>query len=204
MASFLALSGSYSPLWLPLSLRTAANRTFPGIFLEILREGATTDRDGLYHGQAGYKNHIKKDEAQVKKRDSWGCVQQPLKYVHTTCSRTHEESARNVGMLLVSRKRHGGDFTALPHQALLLLLHSFGAPPPSDNFRLEGFPGRRDQHFSAEGGLVHYATAVCYGVCQFQLVLMQSAGAVLWFSLRMCLSWKGLFNRTRFQHMYVT
>lgn len=30
------------------------------------REGATTDKDGLYHGQAGYKNHIKKNEAQVR------------------------------------------------------------------------------------------------------------------------------------------
>lgn len=30
-----------------------------------IREGKTTDKDGLYHGMAGYKNHIKKNEAQV-------------------------------------------------------------------------------------------------------------------------------------------
>ena len=29
------------------------------------RAGTTTDQDGLYRGRAGYKNHIKKDEAQV-------------------------------------------------------------------------------------------------------------------------------------------
>lgn len=38
-------------------------------FSEMIREGATTDKDGLYHGQAGYKNHIKKDEAQVSNRE---------------------------------------------------------------------------------------------------------------------------------------
>ncbi|CAM9424612.1 unnamed protein product, partial [Laminaria digitata] len=49
--------------------------------------GATTDQDGLYHGQAGYKNHIKKDEAQIggnKHTGTQGPIRAPT-FLRATC-----------------------------------------------------------------------------------------------------------------------
>ncbi|CAN0395600.1 unnamed protein product [Pylaiella littoralis] len=69
---------------------TEADRDARAILEKNVRlneEGATTDKDGLYHGQAGYKNHIKKNEAQIggnKHTGTQGPIRAPT-FLRATC-----------------------------------------------------------------------------------------------------------------------
>ncbi|CAN0040307.1 unnamed protein product [Ectocarpus sp. 8 AP-2014] len=69
---------------------TQADRDTRAILEKNIRlneEGATTDKDGLYHGMAGYKNHIKKDEAQIggnKHTGTQGPIRAPT-FLRATC-----------------------------------------------------------------------------------------------------------------------
>eukprot|EP00752_Nemacystus_decipiens_P012961 g11470.t1 len=69
---------------------TKADRDTRAILEKNIRlndEGATTDKDGLYHGQAGYKNHIKKNEAQIganKHTGTQGPIRAPT-FLRATC-----------------------------------------------------------------------------------------------------------------------
>lgn len=47
------------------------------------RAGETTDQDGLYRGMAGYKNHIKKSEAQVCGGYFFLCLGTELRHHYT-------------------------------------------------------------------------------------------------------------------------